>query len=456
MSGKIEYSLGLATAGFLGPLGGVVSKLSGFMGATATLGGAAAAVFSQISKGGALVDLSNRTGEAIKDLFQLQFAFEQSGVAAASLPTILQKYRAALSGVGEMGESTSEAFSLIGTSIEDLRKVDAPEAFEKIFGGLNKLDRNTATGVAQKIFGRGASGDILQLARNANGFAEALQRAAPHAELMARNAESFDRFGDVLGDLKLEFDGIAASVAEKVTPALNLLTTQLRDKDFAGIGEVFELSMKAGIQEVTFFMSDAAKNWGDIVRKELGNAADVSTSAGFWEKVGKGTLGSVAGLAGLWGQVGGAIGIPGAQAQGDLRMLQAEQLFQAAGLGGGVLAAVAEQMSKDPGSRVNVFREQLRKKLEADAAMNGGKPKDLDAEADNIIKALTSGSRIRYAPKESESVNALRRIGFGSGGQSDGLQVQRKQLNVLETLSNKTTKLIEVCGMDKPLRVLND
>lgn len=419
MGGKIEYSLGLATAGFLGPLGTVASRLSGFMGATATLGGAAAAVFAQINKGGALIDLSNRTGESVKDLFQLQHAFEQSGVAASGVAPLLQRYRQSLSGVGEMGESTAEAFQLLGTSIEELKGLNAPEAMQKLFAGFAKLDRNTAAGVASKIFGRGAAGDILQMSRDANGFADALQRAAPHAEVMARNAAAFDRLGDTLGDLKMEFDGIAASIAEKVTPALNLLTTQLRDKDFAGIGEVFELSMKAAIQEVTFFMSDAAKNWGDIVRKSMKGAADEATSAGFWEKAGKGGLGVAAGLAGLFGQVGGAIGFPGAQAQADLRMLQAEQLFQAAGLGGGALSAVAEEMAKNPGSRVNVFREQLKKKLEADAAKNGGKANDPDAQVDNLIKGITrgmggSGSVFRM------DANALQRAGLWNGAAVGG------------------------------------
>ena len=424
-NGKIEYSLGLATGGFLGPLANAGAKLAGFVGVTATLGGAVTAVWNQIAKGGALVDLSNRTGESVRDLAQLQFAFEQSGVAAGNIAPILQKYRQSLSGIGEMGENTAEAFSLIGISIDDLRKMDAPQALQAIFTGLNKLDRNTAAGVAGKIFGRGASGDILQLARGADGFAEAIKRAAENAEIMARNAQAFDRLGDSLGDIKLEIDTIAAGIAEEITPALNLMADQLKSKDFAGLGNVFELSMKAGIQEVTFAMSDAAVTWGGMIRKELGNASDAVQKPGFWETTGKGSLGLFSGVLGLWGQFGGALGVPGAQERSDHKIALAERMFQDIGWTGGPLNAVAEEMAKAPGSRKNVFREQLQEMLAANAGRNPGAP--FSAGPNNgIVAGMKATDILKLASPSATEANALQRIGLGLGsGSSDDTRAMR-------------------------------
>lgn len=257
MAGKIEYALGLTTGGFLGPLGSASARLAGFIGLAGGLGGAMAGIFAEINRGGALKDLSNRTAESVQNLFQLQFAFEQSGVAAGSVASVLQKYRAALSGVGEMGESTAEAFQLIGTSIEDLKRLDAPQALEAVFSGLNKLDRNTAAGVAAKIFGRGASGDILQLARDSEGFAAALKDAAAQGATFDRMANAFDNIGDQLGRLKLQARGIFLGLATDIGPALNGIFTTLADRDFQTLGKIAELSLTVAFEKSVNFLASA-------------------------------------------------------------------------------------------------------------------------------------------------------------------------------------------------------
>lgn len=452
--GKIEYSLGLATAGFLGPLRNVTAGLAGFIGLAGGLGGAVAGVFNEINRGGALKDLSNRTGELVGDLFQLQFAFQQSGVSAAALPTVLQKYRAALSGVGEMGESTAEAFSLIGTNIEDLKKLDAPAALDAIFGGLNKLDRNTAAGVAAKIFGRGASGDILQLARDAEGFAGALQDAAQQGRTFDAMANAFDNIGDQLGRLKLQVRGVFLGLAADVAPAINGLLTTLANRDFAMLGQIAELSLTVGFEKSVNFLASAlqalfaglpqliagaTKAGASVIGNPIARAVAQLNAAGASDRAAQArdpaerafqeSLAEYwAGVADATEETGGELAREAAQSlvQGfrDIRNAPGVDLF-----GGANAAALAE----------------LLKPFGAVAA--GGAPG---------IGGLGAG--ISFSGKqEAENVNALRRIGFGSGGQSDGLQVQRKQLTVLESINQKQARLIEeVKGMDRNFGLLND
>ena len=452
--GKIEYSLGLATAGFLGPLRNVTAGLAGFIGLAGGLGGAAAAVFSEINRGGALKDLSNRTGELVGDLFQLQFAFEQSGVSAATLPTILQKYRASLSGVGEMGESTAEAFSLIGTNIDALKKLDAPAALDAIFGGLNKLDRNTAAGVAAKIFGRGASGDILQLARDAEGFAGALQDAARQGQTFNSMANAFDNIGDQLGRLKLQARGIFLGLAADIAPALNGLLTTLADRDFPRLGQIAELSLTVAFEKsVTFLASALAK-----LSASLPNLIKGTMQAGAGA-IGVPIVGGIAGfLAGAKDRQADREGNPA---------IAAEMRRQAIGwrLFAGAAEQAAPDLAREAGaSFVNAFKAAMGAQGPdlfggANAAALAELLKPFGAVAAGVAPGaggLNAGISFG-GKKDAENVNALRRIGFGSGGQSDNLIVQRKQLSVLESINVKNARLIdEIKGMSRDFRVVND
>lgn len=257
MAGKIEYALGLTTGGFLGPLNNSRAALAAFGAAAAGFGGAMAGVFAEINRGADLKDLSNRTAESVQNLFQLQFAFEQSGVAAGSVAAVLQKYRQALSGVGEGGESTAEAFAAIGLSIEDLKNLDAPAALEKIFEGINKVDRNTGAGAAGKIFGRGAAGDILQLARDSADFAEALKEAAAQGAQLQRMAGVFDNIGQQIGRLKLQVRGVFLDLASAVGPAINGLLSSLADRDFKTLGTIAQLSLTVAFEKSVDFLANA-------------------------------------------------------------------------------------------------------------------------------------------------------------------------------------------------------
>lgn len=452
--GKIEYSLGLATAGFLGPLRSVTAGLAGFIGLAGGLGGAVAGVFNEINRGGALKDLSNRTGELVGDLFQLQFAFQQSGVSAATLPTVLQKYRAALSGVGEMGESTAEAFSLIGTNIEDLKKLDAPAALDAIFGGLNKLDRNTAAGVAAKIFGRGASGDILQLARDAEGFAGALQDAAQQGRTFDQMANAFDNIGDQLGRLKLQVRGVFLGIAADVAPAINGLLTTLADRDFPRLGQIAELSLTVAFEKSVNFLASA-------LTKLFASLPNLLKGAG---SAGAGTVGlpllgwfaeKYAGL--LEGNAGRFAGFSDEQRQDWRNQAAGWRLFA-----GAAQQAGPDAMRQAGEQFVQAFRDAMGAQGPdlfggANAAALAEMLKPFGAVAAGGAPGVGGfGAGIRFSGKqEAENVNALRRIGFGSGGQSD--QVQRKQLNVLESINQKNARLIEeVKAMNRDFRVVND
>lgn len=257
MAGKIEYSLGLDNRSFLGGLTGANQALELLGKAVAGVGFVGRQVFQEIERGAALKDLSNRTGETVENLFKLQFAFEQSGIAAGSVPTTMLRFQKALSGIGETGENTSEAFTALKLNIASLQGLDTPTALAKVFDGLNGLDRNSAADVAGRIFGRGSSGDILQLARDADGFAQSLADAARQAALFERSAAAFDQLGDTLGQIKLELRGVFAAIAEDITPAMQVMLDAFRGRDVERFAEALKLSLVVAFGESVNFFAKA-------------------------------------------------------------------------------------------------------------------------------------------------------------------------------------------------------
>lgn len=255
--GKLEYSLGLETTNFLGKIVGANQALELFKKAFDSLGTIGEHAMEQIAHGRALRDMSARTGESVKNLFELEKAFKSAGVSPDSVALTLFRFQKSLSGVGEMGESTAEAFKALGLSIGDLSRSNSPEALLKVFEGINKLDRNSATGVAATIFGRGAAGDVLQLARNSKEFADGLEQAAHKAEIFQRNAEIFTQLSRNIERTKNTFKGLWLDVAEGIAPALNGIFASLANKDVPMFAKVLELSLTVAFEKSVNFLANA-------------------------------------------------------------------------------------------------------------------------------------------------------------------------------------------------------
>lgn len=237
MAGSIDYSLGLATRGFLGPLGLAQGALAAFTGFAVGSAGVLAGVFAQIERGGQLTDLRSRTGENIATLFKLQEGFKIVGLEAGKVPSVVLALQKGLSGVSESGESTSEAFTALGLSFSKLRSLDAVGQLSAVTERLGKLSSSDATGIAGKIFGRGISGDILQLGRDFKAFEQTIQRVDGQAQTFRRSADAFDQLGDTLQALKTSGAGFFTEIASGVTPALQGLLDSLQSFDVEGLGK---------------------------------------------------------------------------------------------------------------------------------------------------------------------------------------------------------------------------
>lgn len=238
MNGAIEYTLGLATSPFLRGISGAIASLASLAGATVGIGAVMRGIWKSIEEGGALQDLSNRTGESVATLYQLRAAFEEVGGSAESVPQLLLNLQRALGGVDESGRSTGDVFARLGLSVESLKSMDAVQQVDAIVGALAKLSQAEASNLGSKIFGRGF-GDIKAAVNDIEGFRQSLRDSAKDAQIVARSAAAFDQIGDTAAKVKRRFGLVFTGMAEALAPVIQSILNSIDAIDFGAIGQRF-------------------------------------------------------------------------------------------------------------------------------------------------------------------------------------------------------------------------
>ncbi len=234
--------------------------------------------------GGTLNDLSLRTGESVGSLVILREAFAEAGLGADGVEPFLLKLQNALGGVNEEGNKTSDAFDALGVSSEQLGGLDAIgqiEALQKGFAGI--ADQATKVQVARNLFGK-SGGQALSLLGDPQVLDDARKHAGPLAEIMEKNATTFDKLGDIVGSLKLDFQEFFAGALSKIAPEAITIADALDSIDFVGIGEA--VGSLAGVVlklgEAFLAIAPAVKWVSEMLSKLFGSGS--SASAGLAEK----------------------------------------------------------------------------------------------------------------------------------------------------------------------------
>ena len=237
MGDSLDFSLGLATSNFLGPLGKASGAIASFLGVTLSAGAIVKGVFDAIGRGGALSDLSARLDESAGNLYLLERGFGRVGIGGDAVGRIALRMQQAFSGLAQGGERVGNAFGELGLDMEALKKLDTPQQLTSIFNALKPLERNKAAGIASAIFGREGAGQILQAARSAEDFADAIQDFGAGAALVGRTAAAFDAVGDRMGDIKEKGKLLFVGIAEGALPAIEGVLSLIEGIDFAAIGQ---------------------------------------------------------------------------------------------------------------------------------------------------------------------------------------------------------------------------
>jgi hypothetical protein len=235
-NGLLSFTLGLGTGAFTGPLADASMKLKSFIGTVIGVGAIIEGVQRAFGKGAGLKELADQTGETIGNLYELERGFKAVGLDSESVGNTVFMLNKALGGINDNGEPTAAIFNQIGLSIQSLKQLNAPQALLAIANQINKLDASSATASAEKIFGRYNAREFLQLARNADEFADSLRKGGLQAAIFDRFGGAFERVASTIADIKENFSGLFLGVAEGLLPAVQAIVDWLDKIDFTKIG----------------------------------------------------------------------------------------------------------------------------------------------------------------------------------------------------------------------------
>lgn len=236
-NGVLQFSLGLATGGFLNPLNATASKLAGFIGGFISLGAISAGVMSAIERGAALQHLSKRTDTSVGSLYMLKRGFEAVGLEADAVGPILFKMQKSLGGVNEYGVDTRSVFHRMGLSIDELKKLNAPQQLQAIASALAKLNSISAASAAGGIFGREGAAQMVQLSRSNSEFGEALAKGQRYAALWEKLAPLADKFERSMKFIAMEMDVIVTEAATQLLPSIQAVADAVSKINFTKIAQ---------------------------------------------------------------------------------------------------------------------------------------------------------------------------------------------------------------------------
>ena len=490
MAGVLNFTLGLATGNFIsnanratqagtgiarGLLGmsGVGSALSAGFAGFASAHAAVEKLFGAFENGSRLEALSRRTGESVGNLFSMEKGLKAVALPADSAATLIFQMQKSLGGMNEMGEPTGEMFKRLGLNIEDLKKMDAPAAFEKIGRQLATLNASEATNIASKIFGRGGAGDALQAARGMEDFAAAVKRSADGAALFERNAKAFHDIERSLQQLSGKGNSFFAGIAEGAAPGIQMLLDKLNTIDLTAFGkrfgdvlavgteafaqgefaDLFELSLRAGIQGGSNFMLEKIGEWSKAIADAFQDPALKKGKMGFFENVGLATVALPQGLAGFAGSVTSDLGLafPWEEKLTDMMLGNFQSWLDYSDEHGGWLGGKG-LLDGVNANGTNVFANELKERFQKylddiDERRNGHA--DI---MENAARAFGGADEVRAGIFRKAGaggagrldVNSLERIGglFNVGGGNRSLDYARRTADGVGTTNQLLRSLI--------------
>lgn len=228
--------------GFAGVLSGPLARIAG---AFAAIGGTAAfarGIKSAYDLGGALNDLSARTGESVRTLFILRQQLEDNGVEAGALGGIINKLQKSLG--SKEGQKT---LAQLGLRFKDLKTLTPAAQFIAIGKAINSVgDPALRAQRAMALFGK-SGGELLAIFSDPD-FGSGGGNLQRQADLLARNASTFDTVSDRLARVGTVLRGFFLGIADRVSSTLLPILTKFETIDLIGTGQKFGDAMLVAAQ----------------------------------------------------------------------------------------------------------------------------------------------------------------------------------------------------------------
>jgi methyl-accepting chemotaxis protein len=198
--------------------------------------------------GDKLADLSDQTGISAGKLAILQRAFENSGLQADELGKYVNKMQKFIESAGDTGSAAAEKLARIGLTAEDLKKLAPDEQFATIAKAIAGIsDPGEKAAESMEIFGK-AGGKTLALFNDFDQtMAEAQMQVGGLADIMDAKSGTFNKVNDALGAIGKKTTEFAVGLLDDALPALDTLTTYLKNFDASAFGRQFSETLVRGI-----------------------------------------------------------------------------------------------------------------------------------------------------------------------------------------------------------------
>lgn len=188
--------------------------------------------------GDEMVKLSDRTGEMIQDLVVLQRAFDKTGVGADNVGTMVNRLQKALSGVNEMGKSTTEAFRALGTTQSQLEGRRFTDQIQILGEGFrNVKDPAQQAAISMQLFGK-EGGQMLALFKDQHVLDDAAEDSGRLADRMQKSAKAFDDAGEKLEVIKIRLREMYVVALNQLLPALNAVGNVISGLNLSSVGAI--------------------------------------------------------------------------------------------------------------------------------------------------------------------------------------------------------------------------
>lgn len=224
--------------------------------------------------GGALSDLSSRTGIAVKELVILEQAFADNGISADKVGAIINKMQKGISDFGAGLSTQVRAFERLGITYDDIRNKSPLQQFQMLQNSLAKMpDPTLRAATAMDIFGR-SGGELQALFDDAGAIGKAAQTIGTQADILDKNAQTFDRISDLLNSAGKKLQGFFVGIASVAAPKILEVLEKFNTLDLAQLGQniAANLNMENALEVMKAAFKVAAAFLGNAVLEALARA----------------------------------------------------------------------------------------------------------------------------------------------------------------------------------------
>ncbi|MEB3207396.1 MAG: hypothetical protein VKK63_00585 [Synechococcus sp.] len=236
---KLQSTAASAASGISNHFKKIALAVAGIGAAFIGVRAAMQSFFAAVTYGGALNDLSARTGETAGNLAILQRAFENAGAGADSVGPVINRLQRAIVEAGQGIKTYTRAFDQLGLSSAQLERMSPTDQLRAVAEAIARLPTDAQrSAVAMQLLGRGG-GELMPLLKALNiEFETARDQLGSTPRIIDQTNKYLDAIGDNIGAITQKGREFMVGVLSKIAPALADITDKIAKIDAAALGEI--------------------------------------------------------------------------------------------------------------------------------------------------------------------------------------------------------------------------